>query len=56
MVVGDSQGCAGGLTIEWRCQSDAAVNLCAIGVAVLGEQILTCKDTEKRNFSILSLT
>lgn len=44
MVVGDGHGCAGGLAAERRGQPDAAVYLCAVGTAVLGEQILTCQD------------
>lgn len=43
MVIADSQGCAGGLAIEWRRQPNGSIHLGTIRVAMLGEQILTCK-------------
>lgn len=44
MVIGDGQGGAGRLTVEWRCQSYASIHFGTIWVAVLGQEILTtCK-------------
>ena len=41
MVIGDGQSCAVGLAVERGCQSDAAIYVSTIRVAMLGEQILS---------------